>query len=481
MARWTGNPEVAGVLEAGDAWRDRCFLSSGSILTDRSLWTLSNLTDLVSRYADNPIVGTTRDFLDKLREQLKDAPAATIQLAAEVMWFLHLFPSGHTLKAATKRDQILTVWAWSGDSAPTSPFLNDAALHGVGNPGTAYFTHRHAEIEYILRIMIAFKSLPPAEQGRLMQDDVPWDFMRWLDGQPGSDRRLVRGAILYFLFPDHLERNLSKDHKRQIYDALKSKLPPSAVIKSRQPTLMEYDRAIADIRDVLMKERNTTEFDFYREGVKNLWFTSIRDGGLKDFSSWLNAFLADRGVQFNQSGRDIKKLDDKRKIDQTTGFWADASYVTGKPPRWLVHLDATGKEIEARVPSEHRSGVIGYANTKGGNSGALSVRILPVLKLADGKFQEVEHWEWLLLFCFPGGLKPGSSGEAFENFDVASGTLTYLKQAQPYIFSALLCLNSPEDELTTEVGGSLKTITYREATSALAKLIHVAPLGGADE
>lgn len=481
MARWIGDPGVTAVLEAGDAWRDRCFLGNGSILTDRSLWTLPNLTDLVARYADNPIVGSTRDFLDKLHEQLRDAPTTTTQLAAEVMWFLHLFPSGSTLKAATKREQVLSIWSWSGEPAPTSPFLDDAHLHGVGNPGTAYFTHRPSEFEYVLRVMIAFKSLPPAEQGRLMQDDIPWEFMTWLDKEPGSDRRLVRGAILYFLFPDHLERNMSKDHKRQIYDALKSKLPSESVIKSRQPTLMEYDRAIAGIRAALMAERGTMEFDFYQDGVKNLWFTSIREGGVKDFSSWLNAFLADQGVQYNQSGRDVKKLDDKRKIEETTGFWADASYVTGKPPRWLIHLDATGAEIEASVPAHHRAGVIGYANTKGGNSGALSVRILPVVKLGDQKFQVVEHWEWLLIFCFPGGLRPGSSGEAFENFDVVSGTLTYLKEPQPYIFSALLSLNLPEDEFSAEVNGVLKTITYRAATSALTKMIHIAPIGGANE
>jgi hypothetical protein len=185
------------------------------------------------------------------------------------------------LKPGTKRDQILEVWSWSGEPTPDSQFLDDAHLHGVGNPGTAYFTLRPAEIDYLLHVLIAFKSLLPAEQSRLIHDNAPWAFMHWLDGQPGSDRRLVRGAVLYFLFPDYLERNLSKDHKRQIYNALKSKLPPNDVIKSRQPTLMEYDRAIAGIRSALMIERETNHLDFYKDGVKNLWFTSIRDGSIK--------------------------------------------------------------------------------------------------------------------------------------------------------------------------------------------------------
>lgn len=480
MSRWTGDPEVVPVLEAGDAWRERCFLGSTSVLTDHALWTLANLNDLLTRYADHPITGK-RDFLDKLEEQLNGAPAATTQLAAEVLWFLHLFPSERTLGPSTKREQILKVWSWSGEAAPASPFLDDAHLHGVGHPGTAYFTHRPSEFEYLIRTLVAFKSLPAAEQGRLFQDDVPWAFMRWLDDQAGSDRRLARGAILYFLFPEHLERNLSKDHKRQIYNSLKGKLGPDDVIKSRTPTLGEYDRAIAKIRAALEAERGTDQIDFYDDETKNFWFTALRDGSVKDFTSWLNAYLADRGLQLNQPGRDLKHLDDKRAIDPTTGFWVNVTFVTSKPPRWLIHFDATGNDLAASIPDQHRAGVIGYANTKGGDSGALAVRILPVFKIGEGQYREVERWEWLLLFCFPGGLEPGSSGEAFDNLDTVTGILTYMKREQPYIFGSLLCLNTGDERLALDVAGVPKSISYRDATEALRQLIHVAPAGGADE
>lgn len=480
MSRWTGDPEVGPVLEAGDAWRERCFLGASSILTDRGLWTLPNLNDLLARYADHPIAGK-RDFLDKLEEQMAGAPAATVQLAAEILWFLHLFPSGRTLSGPTKREQVSKVWSWSGEAVPSSPFLDDAHLHGVGHPGTAYFTHRPAEYEYLIRVFAAFKSLPAAEQGRLVKEDVPWTFMAWLDEQPGSDRRLARGAILYFLFPDHLERNLSKDHKRQIYVSLKGKLAGADAIKSRTPSLGEYDRAIAKIRAALEAERGTQEVDFYDDETKNLWFTTLREGSVKEFMSWLDSYLRDRGLQLNQSGRDIKKLDEKRAIDPATGFWANATSVTSKPPRWLVHLDVTGQDIVASVPDRHRAGVIGYAHTKGGNSGALAVRILPVVKLGESQYQEVERWEWVLLFCFAGGLKPGSAGQAFDNFDTATGVLTYMEQEQPYVFAGLLCLNTGDEQLPVNAGGTPKTISYRDATEALRKLINVAPAGGPDE
>ena len=480
MSRWTGDPEVGPVLEAGDAWRERCFLGSTSILTDEPLWTLANLNDLLKRYADHPLAGK-RDFLDKLEEQLSGAPRATIRLAAEVLWFLHLFPSGRTLSAPTKRDQVTRVWSWSGEAAPASAFLDDAHLHGVGHPGTAYFTHRPSEYEYLIRVFAAYKSLSPTEQARLVHENIPWTFMEWLDGLPGSDRRLVRGAILYFMFPEYLERNLSKDHKRQIYTSLKSRLLAEDIIKSRTPTLGEFDRAITKIRASLEGERGTPEIDFYDADTKPLWFTTLRESSVKDFVSWLDTYLTDRGLQLNQSGRDLKKLDEKRAIDPATGFWANVTFVTSKPPRWLIHFDATSSELVASVPDVHRAGVIGYANTKGGNSGALAVRILPVIKLADGNYQEVERWEWLLLFCFAGGLEPGSSGEAFDNLDTATGILSYMKRQQPYIFSGLLCLNIGDEQLSLNIGGASKTIFYRDATEALRKLINVASGGDTDD
>ena len=472
MARWTGLPGVESVLRASDAWRDRCFIVDGSIFTDRALWTAANLRELLNRHADNPIMGD-RDFFDKLKEQLDGAAPAIVQLAAEVLWFLHLFPGKGVLKPSTKLDQVQTVWSWSGEPAPESHFLEDDCLVGVGHPGTAYLTRRPAEFEYVIRTAMAFKVLPAEERSRLMRDDVPWVFMTWLDEQPGSDRRLARGALLYFLFPDHLERNLSRDHKQQIYSALKDKLPFDKVIRSRAPTVGEYDRAIASIRKVIEQERESTEFDFYQDDVKGLWFTQLRDSSVKEFTSWMATFFKDRGLLLNQPGRDLKSLDDKRSIDPATGFWKNVTFVTSKPPRWLIHFDLTSETLRASVPPFHRSSAIGYANTKGGDSGALAVRVLPVMKLGEGDFREIERWEWVVLLCFGGGLEPGSSGETFEKFDVATGALTYLRRSQPYIFASLLCLNAPEEEVSLQVQDRLRSISYREATEALQALIQV--------
>ena len=472
MARWTGYPSVAFVLEAGDAWRDRCFIGNGSIFTDRALWTPENLHDLLTRYVETP-VSSGGDFFDKLKQQLAGAPPPVIQVAAEVLWFLHLFPGTGVLKSSTKREHIETVWSWSGEDGPTSPFLDDEHLQGVGHPGTAYLTYRPMEFDYVLRMTVAFKDLPVDERTRLMRDDVPWGFMKWLDQQPGSDRRLARGALLYFLFPDYLERNLSREHKRLIYTAFKDKLPASEIIKSRNPGVGEYDRAIASIRAVLEQERGTRDIDFYDDDTKGLWFSQLRDNSVKEFTSWVNTFLSDKGLQINQPGRDLKRLDEKRSVDPATGFWRNPQKIVSKPPRWLMHFDLADPELRASVPPNHRSAVIGYANTSGSNSGSLLVRILPVMKLAEGDYRDVERWEWLLLFCFPSGLKPGSAAETFERFDVETGGLTYMKAPQEYVFASLLCLNAPEEKVAFPVNGQTRSVSYQEATDALQALIQV--------
>ena len=147
MARWTGDPGISAVLEAADAWRRRCFAGSASALSEESLWTSQNLEALLSLFAGNPLTDK-RDFLEKLNEQLTGAPPVVPKLAAEVLWFLNLFPSRSVMKPETKREQIERVWGWSGEPPPGSIYLDEAHMHGVGNPGTAYATHRPMEFEY---------------------------------------------------------------------------------------------------------------------------------------------------------------------------------------------------------------------------------------------------------------------------------------------------------------------------------------------
>jgi len=140
MARWTGDANIDEVFAAADAWRERCILADGSLFSDEKLWTLDNAQEFKKRFVEHPIEGAERSFYDKLEEQLGDSAPAVKKLAAEILWFYLLFPHHSKFGPEKKREQIRTVWEWSGDALPDTPYLNDERLMGVGNPGTAYLT-----------------------------------------------------------------------------------------------------------------------------------------------------------------------------------------------------------------------------------------------------------------------------------------------------------------------------------------------------
>src|SRR5207249_904684 len=198
----------------------------------------------------------------------------------------------------------------------------------------------------------------------------PWSFEEWIERIPSSDRRPVRNAILYFLFPDQLERNLSNDHRRQIVEALKDKLPPQIRPKAKNPPLLQCDRAISLLRKHFEKEFKTTELDFYRPPLHQLWWTGLREDARDQIASELKKLLSKYGLELRQCGNKKPKLSDCYEVDSATGYWKDTSDATNKPLRWLVHFEVVDKKLVAKLPGLHGDRRIAFANTAQGNSGA---------------------------------------------------------------------------------------------------------------
>ena len=473
MSRWIGHDHIGAVLGAADAWRERCFVADGSLFGAEALWTLDNIQEMKRRFLEHPIEGAERTFFDKLREQLDGAPNEVIRLTAEVVWLLLLFPISSTTKPDTKREQIREVWRWSGTDLADTPFLSDQALMGVAHPGTAYLTRRYEQFGFVLEVMEQWKALPGAERSGLMTEDVPWRFMAWLDGFENADRRPVRNAILYFLFPDHLERNLSNDHRRQIVDALKHRLPEDLRPKGRHPPLGEMDRAISELRKGFEDESDSKKLDFYRPPIYAQWFIGLREKARTEIGAEIKKVLSEYDLELRQCGSKKKTLESCKPVDETTGFWANPTDATNKPLRWFLHLELKDDRVIARIPDAHGARRISFANTAQGTSGAVTTRIVPAIKLSEEKFVFYETWEWLLLHCFLPALPAGSSGQLFDEFDEASGKLTYMGQQQDYIAAGLIALQDDDNEF---VAAELpRAIKYTEATEAIAALIHVAP------
>ena len=476
MARWTGEPAISAVLEAAATWRDRCFLGDGSVFTEASLWTITNVEALFTTFSGNPILGN-RTFYDKLQEQLTSASADVKKLAAECIWVVLLFPYKTSVSPTTKLRHIEEIWGWSGESLPTTPLLgsNAASLEGIGSPGTFYLTGIPTEFQFLLTVLREWKSLPAAERSRLMTTETPWTFVSWLDQIPDADKRPTRNTLLYLLFPDYMEPMASSTHKRLIYAAFKHKIPAEQRLSGSSPALASLDRAIFAIRQALEAEYGTAELSFYRAPIQGQWLTKLRDDARKAIAADLSMVLNDYNLQLNQCGSKRPTLEKTRPVDDTTGFWQDPSDATNKPLRWFVHLDLTGDSILASIPPGHGAQRLGAFNAAQGSSGAVAIRVIPAIKVAAEKYVFYEAWEWMLLFCFLPALPVGSSAQLLEGYDSTTGEVQYLGHPQPYISAALIGLNADDDVFSTSVDGVSRSATYAQATDAIKGLLHVAP------
>lgn len=473
MARWTGEPNIDEVLVAADACRERCIIADGSLFSNATLWTLENLQEFNQGFVENPIEDTARGFYDKLNEQLSDSLPEVKKLAAETVWFYLLFPHHSKFGPKKKYDQIKTVWEWSGDALPDTPYLNDNTLMGVGHPGTAYLTRRQDQMSFLLDFLIRWKSLPSTRRDNLMQNDAPWAFVEWLDNIDGADSRPIRNAILYFLFPDTFERNLSNEHRRTIVNALKHKLPDELRQKGRSSKLLDLDQAIYNIRNQFEAEMETTEIDFYRPPIYQQWSTAIRENARKEISTGLKQVLSEYSLELRQCGSKKKNLAGCKPVNEVTGFWTNPTDATNKPLRWIIHIELENDQVVAKVPDEHGSRRIAFANTAQGTSGAVTTRIIPAIKVEDEKYIFHETWEWLLLHAFFPALPVGSSGQLFDDFNPETGCLEYMDHEQDYITAALITLNEENDLFSaTELPRQIK---YGEATKALSEIINISP------
>ncbi|MCZ4346440.1 hypothetical protein [Devosia neptuniae] len=470
MARWTGHDTITSVLEAATRWKAECFISEGSILSTKSLWTGSNLVTLSGVFDANPIVGTEQNFYGKLKLQLETSPPHIVQLAAEILWFVNLFPS--TTKAETKRNRIREVWAWSGEELEEdAEFLKEEYLAGVGSPGTYFQTNLPNEFGFSARVMAEWKKRPPAERDPGNDIAAAWQFASWLDQQPDAENRPMRNAILYLAFPDYFERNLSVSHRQEIYRSLHRTLPIAQRAGS-SPSALSLDKALFTIRTQLQEILVLPQADFYVEPLLSLWKRDKIEGRRRQVASAVDAIVSNYNLEIAEPGSKKKTLEDTRPVDETTGYWKNPSDATNKPLRWIVHFDLTLGGLVASVPALHGSDRIAYLNAAQGRSGAVIIRVIPAFKTAENNYEFFDSMEWLLVFSFMPSLAKGSSGQLIENFDPETGTFKYLGKEQPYIGAALVGLNDPSDLFPTKVGGAPRTVRYSDLTVELGRLLH---------
>lgn len=267
MSRYTEKQHTADVLAAAEHWKARCLQQQGSVFSEQSLWNADNIAQLVTHYANNLDAGDG-SFTEKLSAQLADATPAAKQLAAEMLWLMLLGPSN--VGPDAKRSLIAAVWQFAGSDLPSSDWLSDAALEGIGSGGMGYNTNRWREFLFFIHVMAAFFRLDDGQRKALLQDHQ--QFAQWLEKIEDAEVRQFRHMLLYLLFPDYFERIFSAADRKQVVTQL-------AGLSNREYqalTPFEVDQQLAAIRQQWQQQlestgQDSTKLDFYLAPLRQRW------------------------------------------------------------------------------------------------------------------------------------------------------------------------------------------------------------------
>lgn len=270
---------ASSLLSAAEAWKKKCLLEDGSVLSPHRLWTSENIAELSKFFIDSPDEGD-RSFLEKLKDQLAPASPRTKQLAAEMLWVMMLVVSKSNTGANTKRELVRTVWSWSGEELPDTDQMLGAPLEeGAANTGTAYNTRRWRELSYLIRMAAAIKRLDAEKRSSLLSD--PWGFGYWADDLQSDEKPQFRHVVKFLLFPDQYERICTAHHKREILAAFKGRQMPEL----RKLRFTDVDKALLELRQELVKELGQEDIDFYQPPLRPRWRDEEIDQGGADESS----------------------------------------------------------------------------------------------------------------------------------------------------------------------------------------------------
>ena len=264
---------AAAVLDAAARWKQRCLLDGGSLFDEERLWTSEHFGELQRYFVEQPDESNNRSFLEELRDQLAPAPPEAKRLWAEVTWVYYLIVN--SVRGVTKLDRIRTVWEWSGVALPQNHWAlgEDILDNGIVNPGGGYLVHQWREFRFVVGTMVDWCGRSAAERESLLHD--PWRFAEYLDAR--GDRRQIRHALVYLLFPDEFEPIMAPEHKRQIVRAYGD--GAVGLSDSGEADLIRLDKALLEVRGRLAEERPGQEVSFHDKGVRSVWQPGVLEGG----------------------------------------------------------------------------------------------------------------------------------------------------------------------------------------------------------
>jgi hypothetical protein len=248
---------------------NRCFVQDTSLLwPDKSFWTLANLKELKKRMIDNPILGGTQSFGEKLNQQVSGGLPDLWAIICDI-YFVYFMPSTHIgfdrklgdIRGAAEEGNLVL----PGDEAEIWKALNN----GFTKTGFKY----HQKFSHFWLIILAAIAIK--------EHDDPTSIIKnhkafrqtldmVLEEIPNRSERAndMRHAMLYMRFPEYYERSISTADKQRII----AKYSDNVV----EELASDLDEKLLQIRKSLSEKYNKPdrEFDFYQD-LKETWKTFL--------------------------------------------------------------------------------------------------------------------------------------------------------------------------------------------------------------
>lgn len=211
-------PSAQPIYAAARRWRDESLIEDRSLFDGRNLYGRATAQGLITHFVDNLEEGDGT-FVSKLRYQLREASADTVQVAAELLYVHCLITATEAMKGKSKATLVETVVGFrtSGTSG-LSDDLREALNAGVARPGQAYNNYRWKMFRYLVRVFEAVKGLAPEHRAAALATPASFaELVAEIDEQSVWSQRY---AIEHLLFPDDCPTVLSRDDRALIVEQL---------------------------------------------------------------------------------------------------------------------------------------------------------------------------------------------------------------------------------------------------------------------
>jgi 5-methylcytosine-specific restriction protein B len=309
------------------------------------IWTAAAAEDLRTRIETDPNFASDMSQWDKLEVQLNGAPREVVLLAAELV-FLREHPLRWILPS-TRRSHVERILAILEPPAvipeSMSQWLSRPSESAGFDPSTYYLGALWVHLSWASTFIIHWSQLPDDERATARSD--PWQLQQTMLGS-GDDRSDIRNTFQFLAHPETFEPIPSANQKKQIRDALADRIGGSTGDAPAQ-----IDRDLLDLRSSLAEEVDG-EFDFFSDGVKELWKPAEEAASGKE----LTADLPDprpRRYWLYAPGRQASKWDDFSAADIMAIGWDDlgdlSKYSNRDEIRQALDTEDTGSSLKNSV------------------------------------------------------------------------------------------------------------------------------------